>query len=626
MRSAGGDSAASLSDLGQKSSSLIASVNAKAAQLRLDIVTTQRRIILGQLIHRASFQNTIQESFRSSNSFPAFIFRPYQLQAFIGFAQMTQNTGFLICHINEHPEEFATAIVKCIKRKSIDYVIHCAIPAVFGYFSSKEHLDVAIIFYRKIAELLSEQAALPFFLPLLHSGVTFRFIECAMTRFLEALVIDVNVKENETEYVPIYGHFLCLCIRNSLPLLPQPILDLFKLLRNRKWDPSTLHHLFLVVFLWPAVRRWIRSSPSAGYEIFVERIFGFMVKQRDIVTSICESLFSATSRYELPLVYESFGNQFLDFYISVRDIHLIASMMESVKMMPDTVTMEELQKVPPNREDHCYFCQVYPRLKKPPARARGNSLFQEGTQEGIDKLMEVTLYSQELEKWLSILQDSETCVMAPLIRENATVKGDGTFLEKYKKIMSVFQLPRLARLTYLSLVEMNYVRWLNRDVEVLARLDGQFRQVLSQAEPVPGVPDFQALLAKTSKAKVSVIVDAIRKLLCLDKSSFYDRFRTLICSMGRFMVFQEEEGLPDSVYPILFQQNKSEKFLSTFVVLNNFAMKNPEFLSVCTDEDLTVWLKLEAAILVSLQPNMVLLKTFITIQQNFNILASQSIR
>ena len=75
-----------------------------------------------------------------------------------------------------------------------------------------------------------------------------------------------------------------------------------------------------------------------------------------------------------------------------------------------------------------------------------------------------------------------------------------------------------------------------------------------------------------------------------------------------------------------FQQNKGDKFLSTFIILNNFAMKNPEFLSLCTDEDLTVWLKLEGAILVSLQPDMVLLKTFITIQNKFNMVASQSIR
>jgi hypothetical protein len=50
--------------------------------------------------------------------------------------------------------------------------------------------------------------------------------------------------------------------------------------------------------------------------------------------------------------------------------------------------------------------------------------------------------------------------------------------------------------------------------------------------------------------------------------------------MQQLMLIQKMEEKPDWIYPVIFQQNKGEELLSTFIILNNFAMKDTAFTDV----------------------------------------------
>ena len=615
-------------EMGQKPSALLSMCSVKVTKIRAQIIATQRRITLAPLLTRDSFQSTIEDCFGSAKDFRSYVFKPPELQAFLGFAQMTQNTGFLVCHINENPEDMALALIRCIKMKSINYIIHCAIPAVFGYFASKEHLDIGIRFYRKIAEELSEKIALPMFGPLLHSAATFRFIECALTGFMKALAIDVNVQDDQTGYIQVYSPFLKDCICKALPLLPEPILGLFRLLHKKGWEQASMQKLVFGSFLLPSIRRWMSNSSASGHEKFVGKILENMKTQSNLVNEIIDELLKATSSYELPLVYRAFGNQYLDFYLSVRDIQLMAQILHKCNMMPDTVTLDELSRVPVNHECHCYYCQVYPKYKEERKATGKMNLFPGDSSEVklIERLMENTLYEAELEKWLRVLQDQERQVVLPSIVDMAKSMAatELTFKRCFKRMVSAFNVPALSRLIYLSLVEANLAKWLKSNACVLDHLDIQFNKLISRPTDTQN-EDFSTIMAGLPRSKKAVLVDAIQQLLCLDTANLYDKFMTLEHAMQQFINLQLEENLPDTIYPVFFQQNKGQKLLSSFIIINHFAMRISAFSSLCSDEENRTWLTLETAILTSLQPDMVFLKGYCDLQVTFSSAAEEFI-
>jgi len=295
-------------------------------------------------------------NFSSGKELRRYIFRPSELQQFLGFAQTTQKTGFLLGHVLGSPEGLAVAVMKTSRHRSFKYILRCAIPAFFGYFASQEHLNIAVRFYRRLAESAPRSVVISALRPLLRSAVTFRFVEHALTRVVDALVAGLDQEASDSAWSAFLGE----AVRDAIPLLPEPILGLFRLLRERDWDEGSLQKLLFEQFLWPVAVAWLRDSPAAQHESAATGFFARMLESES--HSIFERLFSCTSQYEVPALYDPFRIQFLDFYVSIRDVHVIARMLDRWGMMPDTVTLDELRRGFPEGDWYCYPCQVYTSL------------------------------------------------------------------------------------------------------------------------------------------------------------------------------------------------------------------------------------------------------------------------
>ncbi|OHS95490.1 hypothetical protein TRFO_38411 [Tritrichomonas foetus] len=609
-----------IKEMGRKPQALLSTCIQDVSNLRASVQRSQRIITLAPLAHSSSFR---EHSDEFPNTFKSYVFNPQELPSFLGFAQMTQNTGFLICFINENPEILASAVLSKTKSADFTYLIRCAIPAAFGYFSSHEHLCIAINFYRAIVENCDQKLAISILQPLMHSASTFRFVEAAFTKFTRALAVDGKANENE-DYNPgflsMYSKFLVECIVNSLPLLPEQILCLLRYLKDLKWHEINFGNLFFNKFLWKYAIEWISHSPAKKYSKLLEKVISIISKNDSQISEIYKTLFTCKSVYELPHIYKPFGHMYLDFYISVHDIHVLAKFLHSCKKMPETVTIAELKRVPEKFEYNWYSCQVYPHIPSQNIEYNDEPIFEGESQEIkiLEKLLCHRLYRSELEKWNDLTDSCLSVVIDPFISEAVVLPQNRQFRKMFRSLEKSFNLPRLNRKLYLSLLEMHLQTWIDLNkIAILDHLDSEFSKLLLNIQNRDGMIEFTELTSKTHESLRPTMMDSIKTLSCLEKASLYDQFQIMINVMHDLRFIQQIEQFPDKFYAVIFQQCNIKNFLSIFIKLNSFAMRNPYFKKYCDDDEIILWLKIESVILFCLRPDEVFIQAYIKLQQDF---------
>ena len=348
-----------IEEMGNKPEILLNSYLVEVNNLRNSILRSERIICLAPNSYSTTFKPFLSEF---PKSFESYVFNPENIPSFLGFAQMSQNTGFLIGYLNEHPEILATIIAQDIHIKNFQYIVRCAIPAIFGYFSSNEHLEIAIKFYNAVIEICDQKACILILQPLFLSSITYRFVENAILNFINDIIFDIDFLECENKFYPPKAKILVDSICKSLPLLPEAITLLLHRLKEIGWEPDNFSHLFFRKFLWVKLIQYIKNSPAKKYTYILKEVIEIISQDTDSIQRIYKELFNAKSIYTIPKLYTPFGHVHLDFYISVHDIHVIAKLLNASHYMPDTVTLDELMHIPEKYEYGWYSCQIFPHI------------------------------------------------------------------------------------------------------------------------------------------------------------------------------------------------------------------------------------------------------------------------
>lgn len=610
-----------LKGMGQKPSELLNSCMTKVSKIRNTVIQNSRIITLAPLTNDKFFKD-IGAHF--PKLYKSYIFKPVDLPSFLGFSQMTQNTGFLLCFINEHPEILAKAVLTKIKSSDFRYYAECAIPSVFGYFSSFEHLNIAIKFYREIVGKCDQDKANIILRPLLCSVATFRFLEVVFTHFTNFLAINGDdIKKQNDNFCNMCSKYLVECITNALPLLPQQILDLFHLLLDLKWNPTKFGDLFFSSFLWKYAKIFISCSPAQGQYKLLQKIIHITSKNDNLISTIYKTLFHCKSDYDLPSIYYPFGHLYLNFYVSVHDIQSIAQLLSVCKLMPETVTLKELKRVPEEYEFNWYSCQAYPHVPSPTVDTVVEPIFDNNSSEKrlFEVLLNNSMYKSELEKWEKLVNSCISVNITAFIKEEISQPISLQFLKTYEIFRKSFCLPILNRKIFLMLVEKNINNWIGDKIEVFNHLDREFCKLLESIDKREKLKDYTEFSSSIHKSLVPIILNSIQKLQILEFASMPDQFEILLKVMENIEFVLNAENITEtqsrSIYPIIFQQSNSKHFFSIFFKLNSFAMKKYTFLELCEDIEKSLWLKIEQMILRCLTIDPVFLKAYNNLQVAF---------
>lgn len=608
-----------LKEMGRKPSELLSACMNKVSSIRNTVIRYSRIITLAPFANEKLFKNI---GVQFPKSYKSYVFKPDDLPSFLGFSQMTQNTGFLLCFVNEHPDLLAKAVLARLKSSDFLYLTQCAIPATFGYFSSLEHLDIAIKFYRSIVVKCDQDKANFILRPLLCSVATFRFLEVAFAQFTNFLAI--NGSENKNQDDNLCSKYFVECITKALPLLPQQILDLFRLLFEMNWDPKKFGDLFFFSFLWKYAKIFVLCSPAKNQFSLLQKIIFITSKNDNLISTIYKTLFNCKSDYDLPCIYQPFGHLYLNFYISVHDIQSIAQLLHSCKLMPETVTLKELKRVPDDYSFFWYSCQAFPHISYPQLIDTVNEpIFDINTPEKklFELLLNNSMYKSELKKWKKLICSCINVNINSFIEEEVSLPLSRPFMKSYRMFKNSFGLPILNRKIFLSLLEKNIDNWIGNKAELFNHLDQQFNQILDSIDKTEEMIDYVEFSSSIHKSHRSIMLYIIQKLKILQYSPMSDQFEILIDVMKRIEFILKFEHYTEhqskSIYPIIFRQSDDKHLFSIFFKLNSFAMQNPSFLELCKDDEKSLWLKIEQMILRCLKIDPVFLKAYVTLQNEF---------
>jgi hypothetical protein len=478
-------------------------------------------------------------------------------------------------------------------------------------------LRVAADFYGKVVEIATEKVAVQLLEPFVQSPMTFRFIESVFSRFWAVLATDPRFAGPRIDLIMATGHLLHL-LADGLPLLPKPVSGLFVQIQKAKWRTVSFQTFFLQSFFEPLGIEWV----SAGAPIILKFVKSMLEFIR--TDSHCSEFLNILFRdqfpgIELPSLYESFGLFYVEYFVSIHDIRLLTKVLQASRLLPETVCVDDILKLPEHYDPGWYTCSIYPHTSGAPVSGTAPLLFGTGPQvQFLEKLVDFQLQNNALSEWLAVVRQAEEFALAPQVAELVAHPSEG-FPSRYRWIMETIGIPRLAKRVWLGLVEANLGRWTGILTPVLKHLSEQFgRLKASQSE-------FVELRVSLREASQNVLDLSLSTLNALEMASVSDQFTMIVTVMDALYHMQIIEKLNDAMYGVVVRKLSTGYILSAYMVLNSFAMRIPAFANLCTDAENRSWLRLESVILYALHQDQVFLKAFIELQDTFSELAERDI-
>lgn len=581
--------------------------NAKINKSREELIQSQRIIILDNLLRPKLSKYTKLQV----HDIDSFIFRPTILSSFLGLSQLSQNTSFLFSYIHQHPDLFALAVISMSKHKCFNYLIRSAIPALYGYFSAKEYLDLGFVFYARIVEEATPKITMKIVMPFLHNAIVFRYFEVLINNFLNSFVIDLKAEQISDGYLPVLSESFVSYMTNYFNLLPEHVLQLLRLVKDKNWGNKYLYTLLFDNFFWDGTYRYLNMINLDAHKSLFEKMFVMISKRNDLVQLILDSLFNSRSVYNVPLLYHSFGQNYLDFFLCVHDVQVISDTLVHSKILPDMVSLDDFEQIPSKYETSCYFCQLFPRFKfieiSNLSLTLNYSLFdiKEQSQEtkSLEKFLFQKLLKSEISKWKKIVLNYEIRILLPYI-QNVTWRyakakeiSPKDFISIFQKMVRYFNKSYLNKYIYISLLSQVYKKWIGQYSQVLNDSDLYWKDIISERKDIPHFATFATNLPLSLQP---ILFEGVNLFSYRDDLQLIEKFFYITKGLHQINIIVKHQKESKKIFSLLFKQIKTKDFFSTFCIQDCFAFQRKAFQEILSKDELNNWKELKENIQANL--------------------------
>ena len=286
------------------------------------------------------------------------------------FPQQLQFISVLVDFLHTHPH----ILIKCLKDRfqnpdssQFNFLCFSAIPSIFGFFSSSEHISLSFSFYCLLVGTCSQELVAKALIPFYSSACTYKYTEAMFNQFAIKFCNDIRLSGTSIppkvieEYVPIATK----AIKESFKLLPQQHQFLLKFMKTQGWNDSSIFHFFLHRFTFPQLLRFLKSTPyKSHFKQLLALAKSFTLNRLDILQTLTE-IYDDYSIFEIPPAFSVFQIPYIQILVSSADINAIIRALLSVNELPSSMNPFVNHHYFTKIEHRPFWIKIYSRKPKP---------------------------------------------------------------------------------------------------------------------------------------------------------------------------------------------------------------------------------------------------------------------
>jgi hypothetical protein len=347
---------------------------AEVDELRLKTLMEERTIALLPLLSAPSYPQGI---IPDKGVIIKHILSPSILNTKEVTPAFVQHASLFVNFIHSKPDLFAKVVCKRYGQQDFHFMVFSVVPAIYGFFSSYEHVTVATPFYQHVIHIAPPNIASDIIQPFFCSLGTFRFLESVIGPFCQKFGGEIRLDDakRQKELIPQYANELMHLISKNLCLLPHIMLLMFNTMVNKGWSLRSLIDMFFGHYFTHQSIAWIASSPFSHKVTVFQKILKAAIENVKMTRDVLRGFVTAKPLYEIPSAYKAFDEDCIQISISIADIMCAARCYETEDELPYSLRNINYEAFPVDRRFSPFILRVFTKQKMGISTSKSHLIF-----------------------------------------------------------------------------------------------------------------------------------------------------------------------------------------------------------------------------------------------------------
>lgn len=578
--------------------------------------------------------------------------------------QLLQQSSNLFKFLTQNINEFAIAVINyCSKRgENYEYLTYHAIPCLFGYFSSREHMEIAQTFYVWVAQNADENSLTMIMEPFFMAAI-FPFVEAIALPFLQRFSCETKF-ENLDEFVrrktlELYINDLTALIVQSTSFLTHMHVIVLRIINDRWGGKFVCDFLFGDIF-----KKFMEHYLEVGSHSNLDKILCFILqnltKSQININKIISALLSPKNSFQVPSLYTVFNNLYQEYILSIQDIQILVKVYKSYATFPKSLEKYNFENTLPTSlfTIRVYFNQKLKSTEKSSiifsdlqidipvdhdfervylsyqVKAEQQSKYtydyikahskskkfldyaliratKDLNYEAIsfENFLNYLMYMKEIQHWNDILLEHQRVLFSPLsisLMEIKTNKIESTFLNTKKFFLN----HSILQMQYISLIDYNSSSLFSSQKNNFASLRSFWSALIEKKQKEISILDIKF----EHNSSHAVFYECIKRLSVIDNENLLSSYTILQKIVSDLNDLSKYEKSKYKFLKTIIYMVGSFSFINLYLTLNSLAFSKSSFRKLCTDEEIFNWVYFERVILEIVVENKALCALFLKMQ------------
>lgn len=602
------------------------------------------------LTSKISFEGLIPQP----HYLPSFIFRPQEVIPPKISPQILQQVAQLYQMVQQDASNLFQAVLKLKGTTSFYFLIQSSIPSIYGFFSSKEHIQLAFPFYVNAVSIEDKSIATEILLPFFRTPCMYRFYESTVFSLLERMRSETRFKKGKLpdSILLYYQQILLQAIYSSLPLLTQSHTTLLKMMLQQ-WGETDFINFFINTLLYKFSATWFQNNSLELRIPILRSIFDLIINDEKIKSEICEKVQANTSNLELPNNYISFGHQYILILTTSADFVTVLNAYSQVKSIPMSIinakaditnnfhlfwvkifyrrnipqiqinrpiVFSQTYKMPEGASDYeRIFLHLESQTNDPYDQLinskelgfvsndvrkyilRRTISYQVSQSRKFERMMEFRLCSKQLDRWIEISEAGLRLSITQIAEKAANMafeRGYKCMNFAFRKASTMFDERLLRQMQFLVLAQSYFSKYISGLEKDINKVNDWWFNLLQQKNTA--LDDIY--IEFTTKSANGLFWECVEVLQTISLEDFKISFRNImrvvrnIDQIATTHSHEREIMKTRSLFEKAVILGKSFNLLSIYLAVGPICMDNQAFKDLCTEEEQRYWVIFEALI------------------------------